>query len=262
MNPRARDDERFPAFCRDGAGGWAWRWPSTWPCKARRTIPYVKGHPGWFYQQERRDDKGMRRTRRRSTWTCTRFGFEGRERDASSGEEILRLILFWVDKGSQDVPCRQPAHETSRVLGVADQPGEGETPRPDLPSGGVRAPQAHEAACQAAGSNQSYTYFTWKNTQTGAQRVPRGVRHLRSVESTSPGTTRPNTPDILSAYLQHGGRNAFKVRLVLAATLSSVYGIYSGFELCKNTAVEEGSRSASTGRSTSTRSGTGTDPGT
>jgi starch synthase (maltosyl-transferring) len=50
-----------------------------------------------------------------------------------------------------------------------------------------------------------------------------------------------NTPDILHAYLQKGGRPAFKVRQLLAATLSSVYGIYSGFELCENVPVHEGS---------------------
>src|SRR6185436_441806 len=50
-----------------------------------------------------------------------------------------------------------------------------------------------------------------------------------------------NTPDILHEYLQKGGRPAFRARLVLAATLAPVYGIYSGFELCENAAVREGS---------------------
>ena len=50
-----------------------------------------------------------------------------------------------------------------------------------------------------------------------------------------------NTPDILHEYLQHGGRPAFEVRLILAATLSASYGIYSGFELCENVPVRHGS---------------------
>jgi starch synthase (maltosyl-transferring) len=50
-----------------------------------------------------------------------------------------------------------------------------------------------------------------------------------------------NTPDILHEYLQHGGRPAFAVRLVLAATLTASYGIYSGYELCENVAVRPGS---------------------
>jgi starch synthase (maltosyl-transferring) len=51
----------------------------------------------------------------------------------------------------------------------------------------------------------------------------------------------PNTPDILHAYLQRGGRPAFEARLVLAATISPSYGIYSGFEACENVPVREGS---------------------
>jgi starch synthase (maltosyl-transferring) len=50
-----------------------------------------------------------------------------------------------------------------------------------------------------------------------------------------------NTPDILHEYLQTGGRPAFRIRLVLAATLSPIYGIYSGFELCENAPVRQGS---------------------
>jgi starch synthase (maltosyl-transferring) len=50
-----------------------------------------------------------------------------------------------------------------------------------------------------------------------------------------------NTPDILHEYLQHGGRPAFRIRLLLAATLSPVYGIYSGYELCENVPVHAGS---------------------
>ena len=50
-----------------------------------------------------------------------------------------------------------------------------------------------------------------------------------------------NTPDILHEYLQHGGRPAFRARLLLAGTLSPLYGIYSGFELSENVPVREGS---------------------
>ena len=53
------------------------------------------------------------------------------------------------------------------------------------------------------------------------------------------GNLCPNTPDILPFHLQEGGRPAFMIRAVLAATLSSVYGIYSGFELCENAALPE-----------------------
>jgi starch synthase (maltosyl-transferring) len=91
-------------------------------------------------------------------------------------------------------------------------------------------------ALAKAGFAQSYTYFTWRNfkreiidyftelTQTDVS------QYLR-------GNLFANTHDILPYILQEGGRPAFKMRLALAATLSSVYGIYSGFELCENAAV-------------------------
>ena len=50
-----------------------------------------------------------------------------------------------------------------------------------------------------------------------------------------------NTPDILHEYLQTGGRPAFRIRLLLAGTLSPLYGIYSGFELCEDVPVRQGS---------------------
>jgi starch synthase (maltosyl-transferring) len=90
------------------------------------------------------------------------------------------------------------------------------------------------------GFNQSYTYFTWRNS----------AAELRDylVELTTTDVReymRPNffanTPDILHDYLQHGGRPAFEVRLVLAATLGASYGIYSGYELCENVPVRPGS---------------------
>jgi starch synthase (maltosyl-transferring) len=89
-----------------------------------------------------------------------------------------------------------------------------------------------------AGFSQSYTYFTWKNTK------PELVEFVEQIRSWS-AFYRPNffanTPDILHEYLQVGGRPAFEARLVLAATLSPSYGVYSGYEGLENVPVREGS---------------------
>ena len=87
------------------------------------------------------------------------------------------------------------------------------------------------------GFTQSYTYFTWRNTKAEL------VEYLTELTRTDMALYyRPNffanTPDILPPILQQGGRPAFKSRLALAATLSPSYGIYSGFELCENAAIE------------------------
>jgi starch synthase (maltosyl-transferring) len=87
-----------------------------------------------------------------------------------------------------------------------------------------------------AGFTQSYTYFTWRTEKRELAEyleeitTPPVADYLR-------GNLWPNTPDILHETLVRGGRPAFKQRLVLAATLSSLYGIYSGYELAENVPV-------------------------
>ena len=88
------------------------------------------------------------------------------------------------------------------------------------------------------GFGQSYTYFTWKNTKAELVEL---VEQVRSWSAFYRPNMWPNTPDILHAYLQEGGRPAFEARLVLAATLSPSYGIYSGYEACENVPVRAGS---------------------
>jgi glycosidase len=86
------------------------------------------------------------------------------------------------------------------------------------------------------GFTQSYTYFTWRNFKSEL------IDHFTELTQTEVdeyfrGNLFSNTPDILPPILQQGGRPAFKVRLALAATLSTLYRIYSGYEFCENTAV-------------------------
>src|SRR5689334_8617441 len=88
------------------------------------------------------------------------------------------------------------------------------------------------------GFSQSYTYFAWKNTKA---ELVEFVEQTRSWSAFYRPNMWPNTPDILHEYLQLGGRPAFEARLVLAATLSPSYGIYSGYEACENVPVRDGS---------------------
>ena len=90
------------------------------------------------------------------------------------------------------------------------------------------------------GFSQSYTYFTWKNSRWELSEYLSELAYSGEQEYFRPNFF-VNTPDILHEYLQHGGRPAFEARLVLAATLSPSYGIYSGFENIENVAVQPGS---------------------
>jgi starch synthase (maltosyl-transferring) len=91
-------------------------------------------------------------------------------------------------------------------------------------------------ALAKAGFTQSYTYFTWRNTKWELSEYLTELTQTQ-VKDYLRANFFPNTPDILPFFLQTGGRPAFMIRAVLAATLSSVYGIYSGFELCENVAI-------------------------
>jgi starch synthase (maltosyl-transferring) len=86
------------------------------------------------------------------------------------------------------------------------------------------------------GFSQSYTYFTWRNTQQELVEYLTELSHSGMEQYFRPNFFT-NTPDILPEILQRGGMPAFKMRAILAATLSPAYGIYSGFELCENEAL-------------------------
>jgi starch synthase (maltosyl-transferring) len=90
------------------------------------------------------------------------------------------------------------------------------------------------------GFTQSYTYYTWRNDKASLEEYVTELAHSPSAEYMRPNFF-VNTPDILHEYLQHGGPPAFKIRAVLAATLSPTWGVYSGYEHFEGTAVRPGS---------------------
>jgi len=90
------------------------------------------------------------------------------------------------------------------------------------------------------GFTQSYTYFTWKNSRHELTEYVSELAHGEEAEYFRPNFF-PVTPDILHEYLVHGGPPAFLTRLVLAATISPSYGVYSGYERFENVPVRAGS---------------------
>jgi len=90
------------------------------------------------------------------------------------------------------------------------------------------------------GFSQSYTYFAWRNTKTELTDYLVELTRTELVDYFRPSFW-PNTPDILTEFLQTGGRPAFKLRLLLAGLLSPAYGIYSGYELGEHLSARAGS---------------------
>jgi starch synthase (maltosyl-transferring) len=145
------------------------------------------------------------------------------------------VILFWVQHGVRifrvDNPHTKPnAFWDWMIAGIHEN-------YPDVIflAEAFTRPKMMKSLAKG-GFTQSYTYFTWRNTKWEL------TEYLTELTQTDMryyfrGNFFTNTPDILPFFLQTGGRPAFLIRAVLAATLSTVYGIYSGFELCENVPV-------------------------
>jgi starch synthase (maltosyl-transferring) len=199
--------------------------------------PWAKTHPQWF---QRRVDGSIKYAENPPKKYQDIYPFDFETEDWRSLWHALRdVFLFWASHGVRifrvDNPHTKPfAFWEWLIADVRRQ-------RPDaiFLSEAFTRPKVMRRLAKL-GFNQSYTYFTWRNT---AQELREYLTELTGTDVRE--YMRPNffinTPDILHEYLQHGGRPAFEVRLILAATLSPSYGMYSGFELCENVAVRPGS---------------------
>src|SRR3989440_2475960 len=192
--------------------------------------PYVREHPEWFY---RRPDGTIKYAENPPKKYEDIYPLNFRcDNWRALWEEMKSIILFWAERGVRifrvDNPHTKPvAFWEFLIAGVRAQ-------YPDVIflSEAFTKPKMMKALAKA-GFNQSYTYFTWR---TAKQELTDYFSELTQTDMREyfRGNLWPNTPDILPKHLQDGGRPAFMIRSVLAATLSSVYGIYSGFELCEN----------------------------
>lgn len=145
--------------------------------------------------------------------------------------EIKRILEFWVSHGVTafrvDNPHTKPVMFWERLL------GEFRRDHPKvvfLAEAFTRPAMMHTLA--KVGYHQSYTYFTWRNTATEL------LEYLEELNGPASYYMRPNfwptTHDILTPYMSNGGRNAFAIRAILAATGSPSWGIYSGYEFVEN----------------------------
>ncbi|WP_233153573.1 alpha-1,4-glucan--maltose-1-phosphate maltosyltransferase [Kineosporia sp. R_H_3] len=153
-------------------------------------------------------------------------------------EEILRVVEYWISHGVQvfrvDNPHTKPVEFWEWLIGIVNDR------HPDvmfLAEAFTRPAMMHTLG--KIGFQQSYTYFTWRTSKTEI------AEYVEELQGESAAYMRPNfwpnTPDILHEFLQYGGPAAFKLRAVLASTLSPCWGMYSGYELCEHVAVRHGS---------------------
>ncbi len=195
--------------------------------------PYVTEHPEWF---RHRPDGTIKYAENppKKYQDIYPFNFET-EDWRGLWEELASVIRFWIGHGVKifrvDNPHTKPYAFWEWMIADIRR----DHPDAIFLSEAFTRPKVM-AYLAKLGFTQSYSYFTWRNSKAEIEEffttlATSGVREF----------LRPNlfanTPDILHAYLQTGGRPAFMTRLVLAGTLGASYGIYSGFELCEGRGV-------------------------
>jgi starch synthase (maltosyl-transferring) len=199
--------------------------------------PWVKEHPQWF---KHRPDGTIKYAENPPKEYQDIFPIDFDTPDQRGlMQGLLDVVTFWVGHGVKifrvDNPHTKPVAFWEWLIAEV----QARWPEVIFLGEAFTRPKMMKALAKA-GFSQSYTYFTWRNTK---YELTEYMTELTTTEMRD--YFRPNfftnTPDILTAILQEGGLPAFRMRLVLAATLSPSYGIYSGFELGENRATARGS---------------------
>jgi starch synthase (maltosyl-transferring) len=197
--------------------------------------PWLAEHPEWF---KRRPDGTIKHAENPPKEYRDIVNVDWDTSDRQGLWEALRDVVFhWADRGIRifrvDNPHTKPLPFWEWLIGEV----RGRYPDVVLLAEAFTRPAMMRELAKI-GFNQSYTYFTWRNARWELE------QYVTELATETVDYFRPNffvnTPDILHEYLQTGGRPAFEVRLVLAATLSPSYGIYSGFERLENVPLREG----------------------
>jgi starch synthase (maltosyl-transferring) len=199
--------------------------------------PWLKQHPEWF---NRRPDGTLKYAENPPKRYQDIYNFNWESEDWFGLWQALRdVMLHWVDCGVKvfrvDNPHTKPFDFWEWVIKEVHAVDRDVV---FLAEAFTRRAVMRQLA--KLGFSQSYTYFTWKNARWELTEYVNELAYSGEQDYFRPNFFA-NTPDILHEYLQHGGEGAFVTRLVLAATLSPSYGLYSGYENFENVAVREGS---------------------
>ncbi|MEM9018517.1 MAG: maltotransferase domain-containing protein, partial [Verrucomicrobiota bacterium] len=192
--------------------------------------PYVSEHPEWFYS---RPDGSIKYAENPPKKYQDIYPLDFHCDDwRELWEELRDVVAFWVEKGVRifrvDNPHTKPVAFWEWLIAEIHEID----PTIIFLSEAFTRPKMMQTLAKT-GFTQSYTYFTWRVSK------PELTEYVTELTK---GPMRdyyranfwPNTPDILPHHLQNAPRSAFKIRAALAATLSSSWGMYSGFELCEN----------------------------
>jgi len=192
--------------------------------------PWVREHPEWFAH---RPDGSIAYAENPPKRYQDIYPIAFDEDPEGLVDEVERIVRHWMAQGVRifrvDNPHTKPLAFWEGLLGRI------RATDPDvvfLAEAFTRPPMLEALA--AAGFQQSYTYYAWRNTKAEL------AEFLADISGRTAAFLRPNlwpnTPDILTEYLQRGGRAAYKIRAAIAATASPSWGVYAGYELIEHEA--------------------------
>ncbi len=195
--------------------------------------PWVREHPQWFHFRPDGSIKYAENPPKKYE-DIVNVDFDTEDREAL-WTALRDVVLFWVGEGVRIFRVDNPHTKPVPFWEWLIREVKARCPEAIFLAEAFTRPKMMRALAKA-GFSQSYTYFTWRNTKDELIEYLTELTQFPAREYFRPNFFT-NTPDILHEFLQKGGRPAFRIRLVLAATLSPAYGIYNGFELCENTPI-------------------------
>ena len=199
--------------------------------------PYVKEHPEWF---RHRPDGTIQYAENPPKKYQDTYPFDFETRDWKAlWEELLSVFIYWAEQGVRVFRVDNPHTKPFAFWEWAIPELKRQYPEAILLAEAFTRPKVMYRLAKV-GFTQSYTYFAWRNQKAELREYFTELT-AHPVRDFFRPNLWPNTPDILTDYLQHGGRPAFLARLVLAATLGASYGIYGpAFEHGESLAVAPG----------------------
>ncbi len=195
--------------------------------------PYVKEHPEWF---KHRPDGTIQYAENPPKKYQDVYPFEFECNDWKAlWDELLSVFLFWAEQGVTVFRVDNPHTKALRFWEWCIGEVKKKHPEAIFLAEAFTRPKLMYALAKG-GFSQSYTYFTWRHTKEEFTKYLQELARPPVSDFYRPNFW-PNTPDILPEHLQYGGRPVFLQRIVLAATLSSNWGIYGpAFELMEHVA--------------------------
>jgi starch synthase (maltosyl-transferring) len=200
--------------------------------------PYVREHPEWF---KKRADGSIQYAENppKKYQDIYPIDFESDDWKAL-WHELKSVVEYWIEQGVEVFRVDNPHTKALPFWEWMINDVKARHPQVIFLAEAFTRPKLMYNLAKL-GFTQSYNYFPWRN---GRQELTEFFTELTRTEVGEffRPNLWPNTPDILTQALQYGGRPAFMIRLILAATLGASYGIYGpAFELCENQPRESGS---------------------